>query len=106
MEKTFTIVGISSIIFVAILLLTCPKEVDFQKHLEDEYSIVCNEVSFNCTQKKDNKEEKLEFVSSDVQNRVFFMKIEQTFQTETGKKKAYSAIGILGMFLFSSEKTF
>ncbi|CAG9614242.1 hypothetical protein BACCIP111899_03469 [Bacillus rhizoplanae] len=106
MGKTFTIIGISSIIFVAILLLTCPKEADFQKHLADEYSIVCSEMSFNCTQQKDNKEEKLEFVSSDVRNGVFFMKIEQTFQTETGKKKTYSAIGILGMFLFSSEKTF
>ncbi|SFC92098.1 hypothetical protein SAMN04488168_11217 [Bacillus sp. 491mf] len=106
MDKKFIIIGISSIILVAIMLLTCPKEADFQKHLEDKYSIVCNEVDFHCTQKKDQKEEKMEFVSKDVRNGVFFIKIEQTFQTETEKKKTYSAIGVLGMFLFSSEKTF
>ncbi|HDX9577126.1 TPA: hypothetical protein ROX88_000606 [Bacillus pseudomycoides] len=106
MKKNFILVGIGSIIFVAILLLTCPKEADFQKHLEDKYSIVCNEVDFSCTQKKDQKDEKMEFVSKDVRNGVFFIKIEQTFQTETEKKKTYSAVGILGMFLFSSEKTF
>lgn len=106
MEKNFILVGIGSIILVAILLLTCPKEADFQKYLEDKYSIVCNEVDFHCTQKKDQKEEKLEFVSKDVRNGVFFIKIEQTFQTETGEKKTYNAIGILGIFLFSSEKTF
>lgn len=99
MEKNFIIVGISSIIFVAIMLLTCPNEADFQEHLEDKYSIVCNEVDFNCTQKKEGKEEKLEFVSKDVRNGVFFIKIEQTFQTETEKKKTYSAIGVFGMFL-------
>ena len=39
MKKYYTAVGIVSIILVAVLLLTCPKESDFQSYLEDKYTL-------------------------------------------------------------------
>lgn len=106
MKKYYAVVGISSILLVAILLLTCPKESDFQKLLEDEYGIVCSDVNFSCEQKIHDTEENLTFVSSYVRDGVFFTKITQTFETETGETKEYSGIGMLGTFFSVSEKTF
>lgn len=57
MNKYYTIVGIVSIILVAILLITCPKESDFKLYLEDKYALKCNEDSFECTQNVDGKRE-------------------------------------------------
>ena len=42
MKKYYTIVGIISIILVAILLITCP-ESDFKVYVEDKYALNCNE---------------------------------------------------------------
>lgn len=55
MKKYYTIVGIVSIILVAILLITCPKESDFKVYVEDKYALNCNESSFECTQNVDGK---------------------------------------------------
>ena len=55
MKKYYTIVGIISIILVAILLITCPKESDFKLYLEDKYALKCDESSFECTQNVDGK---------------------------------------------------
>lgn len=55
MKKYYTIVGIVSIILVAILLITCPKESDFKLYLEDKYALKCDENSFECTQNVDEK---------------------------------------------------
>lgn len=55
MKKYYTIVGIVSIILVAILLITCPKESDFKLYLEDKYALKCDESSFECTQNVDGK---------------------------------------------------
>ncbi|MFJ8528979.1 hypothetical protein [Bacillus sp. NPDC094106] len=106
MKKYYTIVGIVSIILVAILLLTCPKESDFWLYIEDKYNLSCNQNSFECTQNVGKTEEKMKFISTDTRNGVFFMTVKQTFETETGKKKEYSGVGIFGTFLFVSEKTF
>lgn len=106
MKKYYTAVGIVSIILVAVLLLTCPKESDFRSYLEDKYALICNQDSFECTQNVDKKEQKMKFVSTDRRNGVFFITVKQTFETETGKKKEYSGTGIFGTFLFVTEKTF
>ncbi|MDM5188396.1 hypothetical protein QUF99_14035 [Bacillus sp. DX4.1] len=106
MKKYYTAMGIVSIILVAVLLLTCPKESDFQAYLEDKYALICKEDNFECTQNINKQEEKMKFVSSDTRNGVFFMNVKQTFETEAGKKKEYSGVGLFGMFLFVSEKTF
>ena len=53
--------SIVSIILVAILLITCPKESDFKLYLEDKYALKCDEGSFECTQNVDGKKEKLKF---------------------------------------------
>lgn len=47
MKKYYTIVGIVSIILVAILLITCPKESDFKLYLEDKYALKCDEIALN-----------------------------------------------------------
>ncbi|KFN04158.1 hypothetical protein D0U04_18160 [Bacillus clarus] len=106
MKKYYTIVGIVSIILVAILLLTCPKESDFRLYLEDKYALECDENSFECTQNVGETKEKLKFISTDARNGVFFMNVKQAYETEAGKKKEYSGVGIFGTFLFVSEKTF
>lgn len=106
MKKYYAAVGISSIILVAVLLLTCPREADFQKVLEDQYGIVCSDMSFSCEQKKGSTEENLTFVNSHVRNGVFFLKVKQTFETEAGKTKEYSGIGMFGKFFAVSEKAF
>ncbi|MEK7016870.1 hypothetical protein [Bacillus sp. FSL R9-9410] len=106
MKKYYTIVGIVSIILVAILLITCPKESDFKLYLEDKYALKCDENSFECTQNVDEKKEKLQFESIDARNGVFFMTVKQTYKTEAGVMKEYSGVGIFGTFLFVSEKTF
>ncbi|AZJ20254.1 hypothetical protein CN575_26985 [Bacillus wiedmannii] len=106
MKKYYTIVGIVSIILVAILLITCPKESDFKVYVEDKYALKCDESSFECTQNVDGKKEKLQFESTDARNGVFFMTAKQTFKTEAGVTKEYSGVGMFGTFLFVSEKTF
>ena len=106
MKKYYTIVGIVSIILVAILLITCPKESDFKLYLEDKYALKCNEDSFECTQNVDEKKEKLQFEGIDTRNGVFFMTVKQTYKTEAGVTKEYSGVGMFGTFLFVSEKTF
>ncbi|HDR4564434.1 hypothetical protein [Bacillus paranthracis] len=106
MKKYYTIVGIVSIILVAILLITCPKESDFKLYLEDKYALKCDEGSFECTQNVEGKKEKLKFESTDARNGVFFMTVKQTFKTEADVTKEYSGVGMFGTFLFVSEKTF
>ncbi|MBE5104934.1 hypothetical protein IGI01_06440 [Bacillus thuringiensis] len=106
MKKYYTIVGIVSIILVAILLITCPKESDFNLYVEDKYALKCDESSFACTQNVDGKTEKLQFESTDARDGVFFMTVKHTFKTEAGIKKEYSGVGMFGTFLFVSEKTF
>jgi hypothetical protein len=106
MKKYYTIVGIVSIILVAILLITCPKESDFNLYIEDKYALKCDEGSFECTQNVDGKKEKLQFESTDARDGVFFMTVKQTFKTEAGITKEYSGVGMFGTFLFVSEKTF
>ncbi|PFE03032.1 hypothetical protein COE15_00660 [Bacillus cereus] len=106
MKKYYTAVGIVSIILVAVLLLTCPKESDFRSYLEDKYALICNQGSFECTQNVGKKEQKMKFVSTDTRNGVFFITVKQTFETEAGKKKEYSGIGMFNTFLFVTEETF
>ncbi|KEK25044.1 hypothetical protein [Bacillus gaemokensis] len=106
MKKYYTIVGIVSIILVAVLLLTCPKESDFGSYLKDKYALNCNQNNFDCTQNVGKSKENMKFVSTDTRNGVFFIKVKQTFETAAGKKKEYSGVGILGTFLFVTEKTF
>lgn len=106
MKKYYAAMGIGSIVFVAVLLLTCPRETDFQNVLEEKFGIVCSNVSFSCEQKIDGKEQSLTFVDSHVRNGVFFIKVKQTFETEAGKKKEYSGIGMFGKFFAVSEKAF
>jgi len=106
MKKYYIAVGIVSIILVAVLLLTCPKESDFRSYLEDKYALICNQDSFECTQNVDEKEQKMKFVSTNTRNGVFFITVKQTFEMENGKQKEYSGIGVFGTFLFVTEKTF
>lgn len=106
MNKYYAAMGIISIIFVAVLLITCPKESDFRSYLEEKYALHCNENSFECTQSVGKNEQKLKFVGSDTRDSVFFITVKQTFETETGEKKEYSGFGILGTFWFLNEKTF
>ncbi|ABS21899.1 hypothetical protein ACRS6Y_16410 [Bacillus cytotoxicus] len=106
MKKYYTIVGIASLILIAVLLLTCPKEADFRLYIQDKYGLNCHQDDFTCIQKVGKQEEKMQFVSTDARNGVFFLTIKQKFETEAGKKKEYSGFGIFGTFLFVSEKTF
>ncbi len=106
MKKYYTIVGIVSIILVAILLITCPKESDFKLYLEDKYALKCDEGSFECTQNVDGKKEKLKFESTDARNGVFFMTVKQTFKTEADVTKEYSGVGMFGTFLFCFREDF
>ncbi|MFX3625316.1 MAG: hypothetical protein ACE3JP_15120 [Ectobacillus sp.] len=95
MNKVFIFTGITTILIVAIFILTCPKEQGFQQYIEKEYGIVCSEQSFQCLE---NESEPLEFVESQVRNSVFFMTIEKTFQTKSGEYKSIRSIGFLNHF--------
>lgn len=100
MNKVFLYVGFVTLVLVAVAILTRPTEADYDRYLEKQERIVCSGKDFACV--REDTGEKLELVEIKLQNRVFFMVIEKTFQGEGDTKTIARALGMFHMFFNAS----
>lgn len=100
MNKVFLYVGFATLVFVAVAILMRPTEADYNRYLEEQEKIVCSGKDFACVQ--EDTGEKLELVETKLQNRVFFIVIEKTFQGEKDTKMIARAFGMFHMFFNTS----
>ena len=100
MNKVFLYVGFVTLVLVAIAILTRPTEADYNHYLEKQEKIICSGKDFACVQ--ENTGEKLGLIETKLQNRVFFMVIEKTFQGERDTKTTTRAFGMFHMFFNTS----
>ncbi len=105
MNKVFLTIGAISLTIVALLILTCPTEADFDRYLAKEHRIQCTNTDFTCVKKEEGENVKLNLVETTVNNRVFYTTIQKTFQAESGRTITVKAWGVLNMFIkFSLEQ--
>lgn len=100
MNKFFLYVGFVTLILVAVAILTRPTEADYTRYLEKQEKIICSGKDFACV--REDTGEKLELVETKLQNRVFFLVIEKTFQGERDTKTIVRAFGMFHIFLNTS----
>lgn len=100
MNKVFLYVGFVTLFLVAAAILTRPTETDYSRYLEEQEKIICSGKDFACV--REDTGEKLELVETNLQNRVFFIVIEKTFQGERDTKTIARAFGMFHMFFNTS----
>ncbi|MBO9129548.1 hypothetical protein [Bacillus sp. 165] len=104
MNKSFLTIGLLSLALVAVFILTCPREADFEQYIAKKYDIECSGTDFTCVKYEGGHNVKLTLVQTTVKGRVFFMNAEKTFETNDGRTITIKALGILNTFLQSSIK--